>query len=179
MEPVKTAYSYQRFSSGRQKKGTSLKRQAKDAVELCQKMGWLLDESYFIDKGKSGFSGDNIVSGALGQFLAAIGTKVQRGSVLIVESLDRLSRQEIHKARKVMEQILEAGVEIHTISPERHYDLKSLNDPFALIEILFIQSRANEESEAKSKRSKSNWDFKREKAKTKTIDKGQTAAPAG
>src|SRR5437867_425154 len=91
------AYSYIRFSSRQQAEGDSLRRQTEKAEDYCQRKGWTLDASLTLrDLGVSAFRGDNALLGNLGVFLAAVkkGT-VPAGSVLIVESFDRLSRQGI------------------------------------------------------------------------------------
>jgi DNA invertase Pin-like site-specific DNA recombinase len=58
--------------------------------------GLTIDKSLRLeDIGKSAFDGTNIQKGALGQFIQAVKRrKVEKGSTLIVESLDRLSRQD-------------------------------------------------------------------------------------
>lgn len=51
------------------------------------------------DLGLSGFRGDNARTGELAVFLEAIKLgKVQRGSILIVEALERLTRDDIDEA---------------------------------------------------------------------------------
>jgi DNA invertase Pin-like site-specific DNA recombinase len=90
------AYSYIRLSSERQLLGVGLQRQ----LDLSRKYAKdhdldLVDES-FQDLGVSAYHGDNLVEGKLGAFLDAVkdGT-IERGSYLLVESLDRISRQKV------------------------------------------------------------------------------------
>src|SRR5262245_4277066 len=150
-----TAYSHIRFSSRQQAEGDSLRRQSEQAEDYCRRRGWTLDASLTLrDLGVSAFRGDNALVGNLGVFLAAVkrGT-VQAGSVLIVESFDRISRQGIDEGYEVVKRILKAGVHIVTLSPEREFGkdaIKSLSK--GALEIQLILERAAEESEIKSKR---------------------------
>jgi DNA invertase Pin-like site-specific DNA recombinase len=153
------AYSYIRFSTPEQAKGDSLRRQVKLAEDYCKKRGWTLDNSLrLFDRGVSAYKGRNKTHGALAGFLAEVEAKrVPRGSVLIVESLDRLSRQEIDNADQLVTGILRAGVSIVTLRPERELKPDAVNDLLARIELLVLASRANEESAMKSHRGKEAW----------------------
>src|SRR5262245_23575302 len=118
MSKPTTAYSYIRFSNREQKKGDSLRRQTEQAEAYAARRGWTLDTSLNLrDLGVSAFRGDNALVGNLGVFLDAIkrGT-VKPGSVLIVESFDRLSRQGIDEGYEVVKKILKAGIIIVTLS---------------------------------------------------------------
>ena len=88
--------------------------------------------------------------------------KIDKGSVLIVESLDRLSRQAVLKAQNQLNRILEAGVEVVTLTDSQRYSLETISEnPFSLIMSLLVMIRANEESQIKSKRLKAAWKNKR------------------
>lgn len=103
------------------------------------------------DEGKSGFAGEHLEEG--GSLKAFIDlceqNKIEKGSILAVYSLDRLSRLKLGDAhRKVFIPIVENGVRIFTETENRLY---ADNDTDYLIaSILF--SRANEESRTKSRR---------------------------
>lgn len=155
-QPV--AYSYVRFSTPEQAAGDSLDRQTKAARDWSEARGIPLDIQ-MTDRGVSGFTGANRDHGALRTFLARIddGT-IPRGSYLIVESLDRLSRQELTKALPRFLDIINAGVTIVTLLDGHEYSEQSLKrHPFSLFESLIIMYRAHEESEVKSKRGSSVW----------------------
>jgi len=164
--PVSRAFSYIRFSSKKQQKGESFRRQAEFAVEVCKENGWVLDESLTLnDLGVSAFRGNNAKVGALGEFLEAIRTgRVLRGSVLIIESIDRLSRSKVGEALQLFISILNSGVSIVTREPRRAYSQDSINDIAALLEPLIYMSRAHEESATKSFRLKDAWAKKKERA---------------
>jgi DNA invertase Pin-like site-specific DNA recombinase len=141
-----TAYSYIRFSTTEQLKGDSLRRQLSQSKEYCQCNGFVLDVALTLrDMGVSAWRGRNVKHGALGAFLRAAETgQVKKGSVLIVESLDRISRQKPIDALALWLQILQAGVSIHTLNPKRQYSADS--DQLAVFAAVIILSRANEES---------------------------------
>src|SRR4051812_44923696 len=94
------AFSYIRFSSVRQADGGTVKRQTamRDAYVTRKKL--TLDDTLTLnDLGVSAFRSHNVKEGALAGFLEACRTgRVPRGSFLIVESLDRLSRDQIRPA---------------------------------------------------------------------------------
>lgn len=158
------AYSYIRFSSVEQRKGNSLARQLDAAKTLCEKNGWVLDESLsFHDFGRSGFTGDK--QKELKRFLELVEKGVVKsGSVLIVERLDRLSRKEIDVALQLFLRIIQAGVDIATFDSEGQviHTKKTIKDFGSLIVVLVQMATANEESEKKSKRALYNWKKKRE-----------------
>lgn len=97
---MKLAYSYVRFSSDRQKHGQSLSRQTKLSADWCAANGAVLDtELNLHDLGVSAFRGKNLNEGALGAFVKAVDEgRVPKGSYLLIESFDRLSRQEVDVA---------------------------------------------------------------------------------
>lgn len=163
---VSRAFSYIRFSSKKQQKGESFRRQSEFAVEVCRENGWVLDETLTLnDLGVSAFRGNNAKVGALGEFLEAIRTgRVLRGSVLIIESIDRLSRSKVGEALQLFISILNSGVSIVTREPRRTYTQESINDIAALLEPLIYMSRAHEESATKSFRLKDAWAKKKERA---------------
>jgi DNA invertase Pin-like site-specific DNA recombinase len=154
----KAAYSYIRFSSAEQSKGDSLRRQKTLAEEYAVKHGLHLDsELTFRDLGISAFTGKNKTEGALAAFIKACKSgRVQPGSVLLVESLDRLSREQVRKAlRQLLELIDDHRIEVHTLADNRVYGPGTQTEE--LIISIVIMSRANEESERKSQRVGSAW----------------------
>lgn len=161
-------YSYRRISSERQTtKGDSLRRQTEHTVKLCEQNGWVLDQSFRLqDLGVSGWKGNNVRNGALGAFVEAVRQKrIPQGSVLCVESVDRLGRDQVAEALKLFLEILGHGVNIQTLTPERLYTNANINDIACLIEPLVYMSRAWEESETKSIRIKAKWSHKRQEVR--------------
>lgn len=159
------AYSYLRFSTPEQMKGDSFRRQSRLAHEYANRRGLDLDEHSFEDLGISAFQGRNQEAGALGLFLEAVQKgAIESGSYLLVESLDRLSRQSPRKASRVLEDICDMGITVVTLFDGKEYDSRSLDDdPLVFLMVVMIFQRANEESATKARRLRSVWQSKRKK----------------
>lgn len=161
------AISYIRFSTKIQSVGDSTKRQSKYITDWIKRNpDYYLDESLrFQDLGISGYSGANSKSGAFGEFLAAVESGyIESGSVLLVESLDRVSRQDIDTAGEQLRKILRAGVDVVTLVDNEWYTKESLKDSLSMIKAMLVMERAHEESAIKSTRLRSVWAAKRDKA---------------
>jgi DNA invertase Pin-like site-specific DNA recombinase len=164
------AYSYIRMSTDLQLKGDSLRRQLEASSAYAAANGLdLVDEARLEDIGVSAFKGANVAEGALGRFLdAAKAGKVPAGSFLLVESLDRLSRQEVRKALNTFLSIVDAGVNIVTLADNRVYTAQK-TELVDLLTSLVIMSRAHEESRIKSQRVGAAWANKRANAKARPL----------
>lgn len=166
------AYSYLRFSTPEQLKGDSLRRQTQLADEYARKHGLVLDtELNLRDLGVSAFRGANVSTGALGVFLKAIDEGiVDRGAFLLVESLDRVSRDTAYDAQLTLQNIINKGVTVVTLMDGRAYSREALTaDPLGILYALMVFMRANEESRTKSRRIKAAWHGKRQRAKSTTL----------
>jgi DNA invertase Pin-like site-specific DNA recombinase len=155
------AYSYVRMSTDLQLKGDSLRRQREASRKYAAEHKLELVEEFDLhDIGVSAYSGKNIASGAFGRFLNAVRDgKIEKGSYLLVESFDRMSRQEPMMALKPFMEIVEAGLILVTLDDERVFAGKiSFED---LIISIAKMSRANEESARKSDRLAQAWKAKR------------------
>jgi hypothetical protein len=165
--PQKIAYSYIRFSTPEQRKGDSLRRQLQDSKDWAEQNGYVLDTKLKLrDEGESAFHGMHLERGYLGQFLKKVEEgKIPRGSALIVESFDRLSRDKVSKAQAIFLQIIHAGITVVTTMDSKVYTLESLDEnPMDLMLSILIMMRAHEESKAKSIRGIKKWINKRELA---------------
>jgi DNA invertase Pin-like site-specific DNA recombinase len=89
--------------------------------------------------------------------------RVPAGSYLLVESLDRLSRQEILKSLALFLRILSAGIVLVTLQDDHVYQGGQINLPDLIISLM-IMSRAHEESATKSQRVAAAWANKRSQA---------------
>ena len=155
-------YSYIRFSTPEQSKGDSLRRQLEMSERYAREHGLILDPMH--DLGLSAFKGEHRTKGtALGRFLSLVNDgKIQRGSTLLVESLDRLSREQVSDAYDQFRNIIKAGVRIITLGDGMEYTRESLDANIGqLMFSLIIMSRANDESATKSRRLKASWSNKR------------------
>ena len=165
MKPL--AYSYLRISSEQQIKGHGLKRQLEASRAYAESHGLELTEGRELqEKGKSAYTGANVREGTLGRFLEAVRTgTVKPGSYLIVESLDRLSREQIIPAQALFLSIVNAGINLVTLTDNRVYRA-GMTDLGDLIVSLVLQSQAHEESHKKSIRLTAAWKNKRTSAVT-------------
>ncbi len=159
------AFSYIRFSTPEQLKGDSLRRQTDAAADWCVRNGARLDTSTtFRDLGKSAYLGahrKNPDRHALVAFLKLVETdKVPRGSYLVIENLDRLSREHIQPALLLVLNLLQAGVRIVQLKPaEMVFADKS--DTMHVMMIMLELSRGHGEIAMKSERCGAAWSAKR------------------
>src|SRR5262249_42977859 len=161
------AVSYRRFSDPKQRQGDSLRRQKTDTDRWCEQNGVPLDAKLSCkDAGKSAYHGRHRSDkAALGRFLECVKEgKVPRGSFLIVENLDRLSREDERTALRLWLDILDAGINIVQLHPEtvfRHEKSDMVDIMRAIIEL----SRGHSESRMKSVRALASWERARERAR--------------
>ncbi|MCT4701162.1 recombinase family protein [Enterobacteriaceae bacterium H20N1] len=158
-------YSYIRWSSDKQAKGSSLQRQLETARRVAHENSLELVE--IIDAGLSAFKSKHLEHGNLGAFIAAVKAgQIANDSWLTVESLDRISRDEILKAQRLFMELLELGITIYTGMDNRIYTKTSVTDnPMELMLSIMTFSRANQESMVKSQRQKSAAQLKIDKFK--------------
>lgn len=161
------AYSYLRFSTPEQSKGDSFRRQTELSRAYAKQHDLDLDETLtFKDLGVSAFRGKNVQEGALGAFLRAVEAgKIRKGSYLLVENLDRLSRDTVRSAFIQFTGILERGVNVVTLTDGKLYTAAKMDTDFGdLMFSLTTMFRAHDESALKSKRLSAAWKAKRDKA---------------
>lgn len=156
------AYSYIRMSTEGQLKGDSLRRQLERSQKYAAEHGLDLDETTtFNDIGVSAFRGKNIKQGALSRFKEAVLTnKIPKGSCLLIESLDRFSRDEVLNAQSEFVQLIQAGITVVTLI-DGHVFRPGHIDMADLILSLVTLARANDESKHKSDRLSQSWANKR------------------
>ena len=163
---MRKVYSYIRMSNPEQARGDSLQRQTAAAKAWADRLGMTLDET-LTDIGKSGYTGEARKSGALGEFLALVDAgKVERGSVLVVENLDRLSREPVVTALRMFLNLLEKGIQIVTVQDDQHYTDENVSSgfPVGLLCSIVHMYRAHDESVRKGIRLSSAWTAKRKLA---------------
>lgn len=164
------AYAYVRYSRAVQRMGDSEDRQS-NALELFESTYGVKIAEIFYDRGKSAFRGDNARTGNF----AIVMRRIQEGDLkpgdfLVVESIDRITRQRVLDGVELLQSILKAGVNIYTTSDQKLYSYSDPSKDFEnLLMISVIAKRANEESETKSKRLLSSWRSRRKKAEAGEI----------
>ena len=167
--PVR-CYSYIRFSSKEQRKGDSLRRQTAYAEEYAKEHGLLLDDSLKItDFGFSAFHGDHITKGALGVFLEQVKAgKIPKGSHLVIEALDRLTREELLGAVNLFTGILLEDIILCTAADNMVYRQNGFQIGELIISAVKL-SQAHEESFKKQQRILKSWEGKRANSANKKL----------
>ncbi|GAB6127219.1 recombinase family protein [Humidesulfovibrio idahonensis] len=149
-------------------KGDSYRRQYEGTREYALEHGLDLDESLvFEDLGVSAFKGKHVKIGALSRFLEAVhaGT-IRPGSTLIIENLDRFSREDVLTAFSHLSSLLAQGVAVVTLQDGRVFTRERMTEDMSLLLLsLFSMQRAHEESAVKSARLSKAWEHKREDAR--------------
>jgi DNA invertase Pin-like site-specific DNA recombinase len=161
------AYSYIRMSTEVQLRGDSLRRQLELSKNYATKHGLELvdhiDGKSLHDIGISGYRGRNSSVGALSVFMDAVKSgKIEKGSYLLIESLDRLSRESIAPALNRFMTMINDGLVIVTLIDGAVYSEESVNaNPGMLFLSMGTMIRANDESAMKSMRLAAAWENKR------------------
>lgn len=147
------AHLYQRVSSAAQLLGDGLDRQLDGTKRYVDEKALVIVTTYS-DRGVSAFRGKNRRVGELALILRHIETGVIRpGEHLVIESLDRLSRQPPLEALETLKAILKRGVIVHSIFDNTYFTLADLNrDVGRLLTLVVSMARSNEESRVKSQR---------------------------
>ena len=159
-------YSYVRMSTAEQLQGDSLRRQLEGTREFAAKLGLEVD-GHLHDLGKSAFRGGNVDGDAsLARFLDLLETgRIEPGSYLVVESLDRLSRQNVEVSFDLLRRIISKGVSVATLRPEQMiYSPGSFESITPLLFALTGMMRSHEESKTKSERVGKAWKQKKIRA---------------
>jgi DNA invertase Pin-like site-specific DNA recombinase len=175
-----TAYSYLRFSSPAQAEGDSVRRQTalRDAW-LKRHPEVILDTSLkLVDAGVSGFRGEHRKNRrhALASFLDLVHRgRVPAGSYLIVENLDRLSREHPLEVMGLVGELVRAGVRVVQLAPETVFTADM--DEGALCMLLLGSIRGHGESQRKSNTCGAAWGEKKDEARADRTPHGK-AVPA-
>lgn len=161
------AYLYSRVSTRRQLSGMGMELQDEDLKKcLSEHPEWVV-KGTFKDLGISAYKGANRIEGEFGEFLKLVADgKIRPGSVLVVYSLDRISRDDIVHAQGLLLDLLRKDITVCTtidrmvFSPRDNPQMVLMN----MIGSLLVMVRANEESRTKSDRGLKNWAAKRKAA---------------
>jgi hypothetical protein len=167
---MRKAYSYIRWSSGKQKDGASLSRQDTQdpLVSNFIKTHKLNVVETMIDSGVSGFRGKNFSgANALGKFIEQIRLgNIERGSVIFFENMDRFGRDTNTNMIKRFIEIIECGVSIGIVAMDTIIDLEMMNSNNMVWNYVNGEmQRARAESNRKQTFSKKNISNKVEAAK--------------
>lgn len=153
---------YVRLSSEEQAEGHGQERQVEGLRAWCRAEG-LVADALIQDIGFSAYVGAHIRKGRLGQLIAAIeADRILPGSTLVMENLDRLSRQDPFDALAVFTTILSKGITIATVSDRMRYSREGsgIQRMMTIIAGTMTFGRSNNESEVKSERVSKAWQKK-------------------
>jgi DNA invertase Pin-like site-specific DNA recombinase/uncharacterized small protein (DUF1192 family) len=162
------AYSLIRFSTKGQADGDSFRRQNGPTVAFCEKHGLELDtslhESDVRRLGVSAFRGDQIRRGSLGKFIRLVDAgNVAPGSWLVVEEIDRLTRQVHDQAYDLCLTLMRRGVTLATMMDGEIYDIEKINNSLEKrLKLMLRLDAAHEYSAKLSNRIDSVWQGRRE-----------------
>ena len=167
------AYSYIRFSSKKQEQNDSVKRQTRLRDEwLRQHPEMTLDTTISLqDLGVSAFRGRNLDPdwGDLGKFIDLAerqDSPIEKGSVLLLERLDRFSRQRVSIAYTALMRLVQAGIKVVILDPVAHQiDKENVDQLHVVLPIVTNLCLAHEQSREKSKRVAHAWMSRREDAR--------------
>ncbi|PTP94649.1 recombinase family protein [Vibrio splendidus] len=185
----RTAYIYSRVSKGAQAKGDGLRRQIESATNFIKSTNetnrrnggytYHIADSLIIDKGLSAYKGLNTEENAgLGAFLEASRKgEIEKGSLLVVEAIDRISRLPADDAREIFSKFKTYGVDVAIVKFGiiiHHNESTKLEHDLLLTAAIHL---AHLESDQKSKRIKARFEHKRGEEK-KGGEKRTSICPA-
>lgn len=161
----RTAVVYCRISSHGQEDGHGMPRQEEEGRRIASSYGHSNPE-VIKDNGFSAYSGENLTAGEFGRFLSRL-EHLEAPGVLIVESLDRISRAEPIQAVMTFTTIVNQGWTIHCWIGGRIFNRERLSsNPFLFFEVVMEHQRSNSESKLKHVRNSLVWSSKRDRART-------------
>jgi DNA invertase Pin-like site-specific DNA recombinase len=168
---METSYSYVRFSAPQQSTGDSVRRQteARDRW-LAAHPTVVLDHTLRMrDDGRSAWKRTDWATYALAEFVEHVKSgRVEAGSYLLLENLDRLSREDVGTATELFLTLVNRGiilVQLLPVATEFRKPVNVQNLMFAIFEL----SRGNSESVMKSERVGAAWANKRKRAAQEVV----------
>ncbi|WP_455962001.1 recombinase family protein [Methylorubrum aminovorans] len=144
--------SYARFSHRKQAAGSTIERQEGLLATYLEENPEITLLEQFSDRGVSGFRGRHAKDGALARLIAAIHCgRLPTPLVLIIESVDRLSREPMMDAWDRFNTLLKAGVTVAVCDMRLEIDREALSkQSWKLHSLINAMERAHGESARKS-----------------------------
>lgn len=135
------AYSYKRFSSDAQEGNDSIRRQTAAAAKYIEdhpELDLVLDTTLSLtDAGVSAYKGKNFQQGALGVFMDAVRDGlIPSGSWLLLESLDRFTRQAVNVAAGELLSLINRGIVVVTLHNQTVYREEQFQGTDGLVNLL-------------------------------------------
>ncbi|MFZ4165268.1 recombinase family protein [Brevundimonas sp. NPDC058933] len=155
---------YARYSGSKQSHGTSVERQVEMAEAYAKAHGLAITEPPLIDRAKSAFHAVHI-RGKMGQLLKRVASgDLGQGDIILVEMIDRMSREKVMRAWDQLRTFTNAGVTIITVADGARLNDATFDDQWTrIIEPLAKMAGAHDESAKKSVRTADNWQRARAK----------------
>lgn len=165
---MKKCFIYHRVSSDQQLSGgrSGIVRQAENLNLYVKRIRLLetMDDPEAVilcDQGVSAFKGLNISEGELGRWMEQVQAGMWDGSHLVLESIERFSRQNPFTLVGYLSRLVEHDITLHDVS----LNLLINRSNSAMLPIVTMSAqRAYEESKIKSDRIRDGWRRKREQA---------------
>lgn len=167
------AYIYSRVSKDVQVHGDGIRRQIEGAIRFVEKINqdniqkgiptYKIADDFITDKGLSAYKGFNTAAnGGLGAFLeAARKGEIKRGSLLVVEAVDRISRMPADESRKTFSLFKQYGIDVAIVKFGiiiKHSESTTLENDLLITAAIHL---AYMESQQKSNRINDYFDKKR------------------
>lgn len=142
---------YRRFSTDEQEHGDSLTRQSRNCEAFANPREWTVSE-VLTDKGRSAFKGEHLLPDAeLGKFVARVESgEFPKGTILLAERLDRLSRRPVQEAMAWIHNLTSHGIQIAIADKGKVFTDKMSFEEFLGASLSL--NTGNEESAKKSER---------------------------
>jgi DNA invertase Pin-like site-specific DNA recombinase len=160
------AYSYKRFSSDAQEGNDSIRRQTAAANRFINEhpeFELVLDTTLSLtDAGVSAYKGKNLSkAGALGMFMEAVREGlIERGSWLLLESLDRFTRLPVNIAANELLSLINRGIIVVTLHNQTIYREEDFEGDDGLVKLMgamIAMQGHHSEQVSKGKRVSAAW----------------------
>lgn len=140
-------------------------RQIASTHAYAREMGWTITHFDAVDAGKSAFNGSNLTTGYLGKLTTRLltGALDPRETVIIVEELDRLSRQPPGRMTAWMQPLLALGVHFAVSNTRQIINEATMNDFGQFVSLMSQGFSGYEFSRKQQERGNGSW-AKRRKA---------------
>ena len=149
MKPLAILYS--RFSSEKQAGGDSVRRQNENATRFCDMHNLELSELTFKDWGVSGWKA--VKRDGLENLLdAVIEGRIPKGSYILVEAADRLSRRGWDHCLTLVKDLVATGCKFVTIDNGQIYDQHNIKGLSSVLPLMISADLAMQESDRKAQR---------------------------
>lgn len=142
------AFAYIRFSSKKQELGDSVGRQLHDAQQWCARNNCILSDKTFEDLGVSAFKEGGKRPALEDLINCVIEGSIPKGSYILFENSDRLTRRGYSHAKYLIEKLVNEGV--YAVVKGDIYRQGDSEQLIKILPLLFDADRARIESERKS-----------------------------